>query len=315
MWLDALALVLLGLFAGLGAMRGGLAAGLALATLVAAYAAALALGPVFAQEAAELSGTPEWVGLALAGTAAALAVLVAMSLISFGVRRLEGREPGEPRSLRDRFAGSVFGAARGALVVLLLSYLALWVDALRATGTVADLPELGPSAAAAVTGSLVEAGLEAAAPGPAGRAMARVAARPNRTLVELQELIEAPALVELRSDAAFWNLVETGAFDQAMNRRGFLALSHDAHLRARLGELGLIGEDAVADVAAFRVEARRVLSEVGPRLRQLREDPALEDLMRDPDVMAAVQSGDHFALIRHPEFRAVVTRALETPAP
>jgi uncharacterized membrane protein required for colicin V production len=313
MWLDALALVLLGLFASLGALRGGLAAGLALATLVAAYAAALTLGPVFARDAAELSGTPEWVGMALAGTLAALATLVAMSLVALGVRRLEAHEPGEPRSLRDRFAGGVFGAARGALVVILLSYLALWVDALRATGTAPELPELGSSAAAAVTGSLVEAGLEAAVDGPGGRAMARVAARPNRTLVELQELIEAPALVELRSDAAFWSLVETGAYDLAMNRRGFLALSHDADLRARLGELGLIGEDAVGDVAAFRVETRRVLAEVGPRLRRLREDPALEELMRDPEVMAAVQSGDHFALIRRPEFRAVVTRAMETP--
>ena len=56
-----------------------------------------------------------------------------------------------------------------------------------------------------------------------------------------------------------------------------------------------------------------VLHEVGPRLRGLRDDPALRELLADPDVAAAVQSGDHLALFSNPEFRAVVARVMERP--
>ena len=33
--------------------------------------------------------------------------------------------------------------------------------------------------------------------------------------------------------------------------------------------------------------------------------------MRDPEVVAAVQSGNHLALMGHPGFRAVVARVME----
>jgi hypothetical protein len=56
-----------------------------------------------------------------------------------------------------------------------------------------------------------------------------------------------------------------------------------------------------------------VLREVGPRLRGLRDDPALRELLQDPEVAAAVQSGDHLALLSNPGFRAVVARVMEGP--
>ena len=136
MWLDVVALLLLGLFAGMGAMRGALASGLAVLTLAAAYGAAIWAAPTFGPEVAELLGVPEWFGMPIAGTAAFLLTFVVMGIVSALLRRLERRKRlghAQPaRSLRGRR----FGAVRGALVVLLLSYLALWVDALRTTGTV-----------------------------------------------------------------------------------------------------------------------------------------------------------------------------------
>jgi uncharacterized membrane protein required for colicin V production len=313
MWLDAIALLLLGIFAGMGAMRGALASGLSVLTLAAAYGAAIWAAPRFGPEAAELVGVPEWLGMPVAGTAAFLLTIVGMGLVSAILRRRERRKRCDSRSPRDRFLGGAFGAVRGALVVLLLSYLALWVDALRTTGTVEAIPELGPSAAAAVTETVVEAGVQAAISdsGSAGRVVARMAARPGAALSDLQEVLEHPAIGELRSDPLFWSYVEHGNIDAALNRGSFLRLTHDGSLRQRLGDLGLIEADAVDDPRQFRVAAAEVLREVGPRIRDLHEDPALRELLEDPEVVAMVQSGNHFALIRHPGFREVVARTLE----
>ena len=104
----------------------------------------------------------------------------------------------------------VFGAVRGGLVVLLLSWLALWVDALRVTGTAEILPEISDSSAAAVTGTVVEAGVVAALSdsGPSSRVVARIAAHPGVALSEVQGLVEAgrEAFGEERLDAAldYW---------------------------------------------------------------------------------------------------------------
>lgn len=309
MWLDGLALLILGLFTGMGALRGGLASFLGLFSLGAAYAAAIWAAPRFGDQAAQASGAPSWLGMPIAGSLAFLATFLLMGLVSFGLKRLDRTQE---RSPRDRFVGAFFGAVRGGLVVLLLSYLALWVDALRTTGTVEGLPELGDSAAATVTESVVEAGVGAAlGDGEAGRVMARVASRPGSAMADLQAVMEHPAIGELRNDAMFWSYVEHGSVDAAMNRASFLRLSHDEGLRQRLGELGLVDEAAAGDALAFRRAAGEVLREVGPRIHDLREDPALQDLMHDPEVMAAVQSGDHLALMTHPRFRAVVAKVME----
>jgi uncharacterized membrane protein required for colicin V production len=313
MWLDAVALLLLGIFAGMGAMRGALASGMSVLTLVAAYCAAIWAAASFGPEAAELAGVPEWLGMPVAGTAAFVLAFVVMGIVSAILNRLERRKRDGSRSPRDRFLGGAFGALRGALVVLLLSYLALWVDALRATGTVEALPELGSSAAAAMTENVVEAGVQAAMSdaGAGGRVMARMAARPGTTLNDLQELMEHPAIEELRSDRLFWSYVEHGNVDAALNRGSFLRLTYDGSLRRRLGDLGLIETEAVDDPREFREAAAEVLREVGPRIRGLREDPALRELLEDPEVVAMVESGNHFGLISHPGFREVVTRTLE----
>jgi len=313
MWLDGLAILVLGLFTGMGAMRGGLASFLGLFSLGASYAAAIWAAPRYAEASAAALGAPAWLGVPIAGSIAFFSTFIVMGLVSFALRRLERRGRDGQRSPRDRFAGAVFGAVRGGLIVLLLSYLALWVEALRTTGTMEGLPELGNSAAASVTESVVEAGIGAAMgeSGQAGRVMARLASRPGEAIAGLQAVVEHPAIVDLQSDPMFWTYVEHGSVDAAMNRTSFLRLCHDASLRAQLAELGLVEEAAAADAMAFRRASGDVLREVGPRIRGLKEDPALQELLHDPEVVAAVQAGDHFALITHPGFRAVVAKVME----
>ncbi len=310
MWLDALALLLLGFFAGVGAWRGGLASGLSLATLAAAYVAAILAASWLGPMAAGIAGVPELIGVAVAGCAAFALVFVAMGIVSFVLRRMERASLDGPRSLRDRFLGGVFGAVRGGVVVLLLAVLANWVDALRATGTVEGLPELAHSPAAILADKGVEAGVESALSehGSTAKVVARMAARPAVAFTDLQHVLESPALERLRGDQLFWTYVEHGSIDAALNRGPFLQIIHDDDLRGQLAGLGLIEEEAARNPAAFREAAGDVLREVGPRIRGLREDPELQRLMEDPEVVALVQSGDTLGLMGHEGFRNLVAR-------
>ena len=120
-----------------------------------------------------------------------------------------------------------------------------------------------------------------------------MAARPSVALAEFETLVEDENIERLRSDAAFWTYVEHGSIDAALNRGSFQRIVHDEAMRRRLAALGLVGEDAALDAGAFRSAAAEVLREVGPRIRGLKNDPALQELVEDPQVVAMLHSGDH----------------------
>jgi uncharacterized membrane protein required for colicin V production len=309
MWLDALALTLLALFVAVGVLRGALTTVMGLLALGGSYAAAIVAAPRLGPLAADRLSLPEPLGMAAAGSIAFLAAYIVLGGIAGMVRRRERRRT-SPRTPQDRFLGAVFGAVRGGLVVLLLSWLALWVDALRTTGTAEILPPIDSSSAAAVTSAVVEAGVEAVLSdsGPSSRLVARIAAHPGVALVEVQGLVENPRLDQLRSDAMFWTYVENGAVDAAMNRGSFQGLIHDESLRRQMAALGLIEEEAAADARAFRAAAGDMLRELGPRLKALRSDPELQRLVADPELQGMLESGDTLALVSHPGFRQIVAR-------
>ncbi|MEE8507526.1 MAG: CvpA family protein [Myxococcota bacterium] len=311
MWLDALALLLLGVFAGMGMLRGGLAAGMGLLSIAVSYAAAILCATAFGPTLAGWVNLPEFLGLPIAGMAGFTGGYLLMGLLSRFLQNVaERRRRGMPRSARDRFTGGVFGFARGALVVLLLSWLAIWVDALRQTGALEGMPEIGDSRAASVTESVVEAGVGAALgdAGAAGKFAARMAARPGASVSDIQGLLDSPRLEALREDKLFWTYLEAGAIDSALNQVSFVRIIRDAEFRERLGALGLVDESAVSDPRAFRRAAGEALRSVAPRLRGLRDDPELKQLMENPDIVAMVESGNTLGLLSHSGFRRVVTR-------
>lgn len=311
MWLDALAALLLALFVVAGAWRGALASGLALASLVGAYAAALTLGPVLAPGLSPRLGPA--LGLAAASTGVFLASFAALGFAGALLRR----NAPEPEGARDRFLGGVFGGLRGLGIVLLLSYLALWLDAARATGMAPYLPDLEGSRAAALTSEVVESAVEAGlgAEDPAARLTARLAARPAQAVGELSAVVESDRFAALREDEMFWTYVESGNVDAALARSSYLRLQRDPAERARLAALGLVPAEAETDPQAFREAVAEVMRQVAPRLRAVRNDPALEQLLADPEVTAMLQRGDTLALLRHPGFRALVDRVISQPGP
>jgi hypothetical protein len=315
-WLDALALVVLGVFIGAGALRGALASGLSLFALVASYGAGLWAAPRLGPGLARALGTSELAGVLLAGVAASALAYAAAALLGALLRRRHRLPRGAVRGRRDRLFGGAFGALRGGVAVLLLAWLALLVDALRATGVAPALPGVEGSGAAAATSAVVEAGVGAALAnaGPLGRVAARAAARPGPALASLQIFLESPRTRALQGDRLFWTYVEHGAVDAALNQGSCLALLQDPELREALTSLGVLESEAAAEPAAFRSALGEVLRELGPRLRRVREDPAFAELLADEVVVARVRAGDGLALLGHEGFRGLVARAA-APAP
>lgn len=284
MWLDLVALVLIGAMAAYGAWRGGFRTGMGLFALAAGYASAVLGAAALAPPLASAFELPELLALPLAGTLLFFGAFLAVGLLTWALhRRGYGRDEPGPRA---RFLGAIFGAVRGALVVLLLAYLALWLDALRATGRELPLPPVADSATARATGAVVEAGVEAAFAdaGAPARMAARVAARPARALTEWREVVDSPSVQELREDPVFWSYVEQGHVEIALERSTALRMLRDDALRARLADLGVVSGAAARDPALFRDDVIAVLREVGPRVRGLRDDPAVQELVQDPEV-------------------------------
>jgi uncharacterized membrane protein required for colicin V production len=310
MWLDTVVLVILGWFTLVGFLRGWLAAAMSVLTLVVAYGVALFGAARGGSAAAARLDLPEPLGPPLLG---AVLFLVSFAVVgSFGrflARRQRERLQG-PRSAGDRLLGGCFGCLRGGFVVLLISFAAIWLDALRSTGQADFAPSIAGSRAAATTAAVVEAGVESAlsASGSSGRFAARLAARPATSIAELKALIEAPAIAVLQADRLFWTRVESGSVDAALNRGSFLEIQNDAELRGRFVTLGLVDVAAAEDPGIFRSAVEAMLRELGPRLRGLREDPELQRLMSDPEVTALVQRGDTLALLGHRGFRDLVER-------
>jgi len=310
MWLDVIVIAILVWFTVAGALRGGLAAGMSLLSLVVAYAVAIVGATRHGPAAAELLGLPGMLGAPVLGAALFLGSYFAMGIMTTLLKRRERKRRAGPRSLRDRFLGSCFGCLRGGLVVVLVSLLAIWFDALRATGTATFLPEIGVSRAAAVTESVVEAGVETAfvESGAGGRFVARMVARPGTSIAGLQAALDNPHIVALQEDRLFWTYVESGAVDAALNRKSFIDVIYDDALREQLAAMGLVDEAASGDPQAFRTTAEGVLREVGPRIRGLRDDPALKQLIADPEVAAILESGNTLALLGHAGFRDFVAQ-------
>jgi hypothetical protein len=257
---------------------------------------------------------PRLVALPLAGMGIFVGAYVALGLIAWLTLRAERSYRGEgPRTPFDRGVGAVFGLARGALVVLLIGWLSLWVDALRAAGPLQGLPPVGGTRLGETTQDVLETGLGYAVgdDSAAGRVTTRMLSDPVHIVAGMQDLLEEPHIRSLRDDDLFWTYVSHESYDAALNRGSFLGIAYDESLRRRLADLGLVTEEAAADPRLFRDSMRAVLEEIGPRIRKLKEDPEFRKMLDDPEVLEALQTGDTLALVRHASFQKLMQRVAD----
>lgn len=314
MLLDLVALGILCLFVLMGALRGGVATVASLATLLSGYGAAVWAAGTLGEKTAAKLGLPALAGPPIAGTAAfliaALFVGALGMLIKHWARTLRGDSP---MGAANRWLGGLAGAFRGALVVLLLSWLVIWLDAARATGSFSGLeavPNVESSSVARITEKVVAKVVSAAAGdnGVTSEIVVRFASRPGDSVRSLQAILASPQIEALQRDRLFWTLIENGAYSRAMNRASFSKIVNDVALRAHFATVGVVSSEAAIDGKVFRTEFGAVLSEVGPRVKGLSEDPELQKLARDPEITSLLESGDALGLMRHDGIQRLASR-------
>jgi uncharacterized membrane protein required for colicin V production len=312
MWIDAIALLVLAVFAWRGARRGALASGLSLAGFALGYAAAIFAALYGGGIAAELCGVSPLFGAPIAGTVAFLFVSVGLAIVSLVLRRRSDDVP----SAASRIGGACFGALRGSLLVLLIGVLAVWIDALPqlATRAASDAPVVD-TPLRTVARAAVAVGVETAlGDTPGADLVAHTLAQPAEAIEQLRVLAATPEIAALAGDREFWAYVEADAMQAAVAQPSFQRLQWNAKLRGQLAAVGFVDEISAGDPSIFALEMRGALEKIGPRLRQLREDPDLARMANDPAIIELVQRRDVVGLLAHPEFQDVLTRAL-TPIP
>jgi uncharacterized membrane protein required for colicin V production len=312
MWLDVLALVLLAIFAWLGARRGALAIGLSLAGIVCGYAAAIFAATHLGGVAADLFGVSPFFGAPIAGTLAFAFVALDFALVSFLLRRRMDDAP----TVASRIGGACFGALRGSLLVLMIGVLALWIDAMPqfADRSASDAQAID-TPLRSVARAAVTAGVETALGDTPGADLAAHAlAQPGEAIEQLRALAATPEIAALAEDREFWSYVENDAVQAAVAQPSFQRIQWNAKLRRQLAAVGVVDEISAGDPAIFALEMRGALEKIGPRLRQLREDPDLARLANDPAVVDLVQRRDVVGLLGNSGFQRVLTRAL-APTP
>lgn len=318
MLLDTILICFLVAFFLLGARRGALTSGTSVVTLLLAYGGGIFCAQNLSGAVADRLAISELYAGVAAGTLGFMGTFVIAGMLGSLLRGWDRTRLGDdPRGLIDRGLGGFFGLLRGGLVVLLLSWLMVWLDAARDLGAVSGLerlPQTENSRVAGVTRAVVKEAVGRAlvesgeAPEAGARLMARLASNPGPALSGLQDLLNDQKIANLQSDKLFWTLIENGASERALNRLSFYQVSHDDEMRARFVTLGIVSPEAEADVEVFRAEARVVFDQVGPKLKGLREDPELRQLAENPEIVSLLENGNTLALINRPEIQRLVDR-------
>lgn len=315
MALDLIALSILGFFVLIGALRGGVASAMGLLTLVCSYAGAVWAARNLGGAVTQSIGVSALPATALAGTAGFVVTAVVLGVIGALVRRwAEGLRGDSSMGVLNRWLGGVFGAVRGSLVVLLISWLVIWLDAARETGAFEGLdavPDIKISSAAKVTEKVVAKTVRAALGegGTTGEVVARLASRPGPAVKSLQAILADRRIEALQSDRFFWTCIENRAYDRGMNLRSFQAIASDPKMRAMFADVGVVPVEAVADSKIFRAHFGEALAQVGPRVKGLVDDPELQRLAQDPEILSMLESGDTLGLFRHDGIQRLVAKA------
>ncbi len=314
MILDLVALAILAIFALIGALRGGVASALGLFTLIASYAGAVWAAQNLGASLADKTGFSPLLAPVVAGTVGFFVTALVVGGLGAVIRHATNRLRGDSSlGVANRWVGGVIGAVRGALVVVLVSYLVIWLDAAKQTGAVDGLeavPDIRISSAAKVTEKLVEKAVSATVDADVATAdvMARLASRPGVAVTSVQAILADPRIEALQQDRFFWTLIENGAYPRAMNRQSFRAISSDPEMRSRFVDVGVVPEATIDDPAAFERHFGEVLAEVGPRVKGLVDDPDLQALAQDPEVTSMLENGDTLGLFQHEGVQDLVAK-------
>jgi len=316
---DAIAVVLAVLFVALGAFRGTLAGFLRVATLASAYLAGYLAATKLSVVLAFLTGMSKLGSAVVLGCVSFALVYLAGAIMSALIIKVErDKRADRPRSGYDRFGGACFGVMQAGLALLMLAVLGSVLDAAYRVGLPQGVDQSG-SFLIGSTRRVVATGLGATmGDGPGSQLAVKLVADPGHALQSFQQLLNGERFGALQVDSYFWELLAEGEIDTALARPSFYNLMHDTPTRATLADLGLAPEAARTDPEAFRRALRATMVTAAPRVRAIRDDPAIAELAADPEVQQALADGNTIGLLSHPQMRALldrVMRAYDRPVP
>ncbi len=307
MVLDFVVVLALFAFAWLGAHRGAGESGIRLAGLGFSYGGAFLAGKLAGSALANALAVPSWAGLAGAG---AIGFAAAQALVELAARR--ARAAGGPE-LPDssRVVGSLFGIARGGLLLLPLLWLASFTESVRVQNPAAPLPNFSGARAAGIGQVVATAAADRIAASGDGttRITAKLIAQPGASIAALSAIASDTRIRMLQADRGFWDDLESGNVEGALARPSFAELARDGELRGRLADLGVVASTSAVDAQQFHDEVASVVAELGPRLRRIKADPAFQDLLADEALRARVQAGDTVSLLTDPRIQQIVANA------
>lgn len=307
MALDLVVVLTLLAFAWLGAHRGAGESGIRLAGLGFAYGAGFVAGKLAGGALASALDVPAWAGFGGAGT---IGFLAAQGLVELAARKARAAAGDDPQD-GSRALGSLFGIARGALLLLPLLWLASFTESVRQLNPAAGLPDFSGARAAGVGQVVAGAAAERiAASGDGGtRIAAKLIAQPGESIAALSAIASDPRIRLLQADRGFWSDLESGDVEGALARPTFAELARDGELRGRFADLGLVAGSSAVDAQQFHDEMGAVMTELGPRLRRIKADPVFQDMLADEALRARVQAGDTMSLLTDPRIRQLVANA------
>ena len=311
MSVDLLCLLILAAYMALGAWRGALAGFLGIFTLIAAYGASVLAGAKLGDAAAARFAVAPFLGTILAGALGFGATMLILGFASWRLLAHERKVTGDlPLSARARLGGALLGGLRGAVVVLLVGWLAAWVDDVAAAVPESMLPRLGPSHIGQLSQRAVEAGAGAMLDleSPGDRVTVQLLAHPGESIEGLKAVLSNARLGALRDDSEFWDALSSGDLDAALARGSFRSLPYDPELRHEFAQMGLVSTNAAESPPAFERALVEATRKVAPRIAGIRSDPQFQGLLQDPKVLSALQRGDRWSLLTDPRFQLLATR-------
>jgi len=300
----------------LGALRGTFATATGLVALILSYVSAFMLGSALGSTVADRLELALIVGVAIAGGVAFLITHLVVIVVAGRVRRMLAlrHEPDErpQRHWLDRVGGAACGALRGGLILMLIGWVMIWLGAGRDLGVerLANVPDTADAQLTKLTQKVVKGVVLAAMSGEGATVTfaARVATDPTPTLRSIRQFLDDPRIVAWGKDTRFWNEVENGDVDAAFESTTFLRAIRYKPLREHMATLGLISPEAVNDSRIFRDELTRVLRQVGPKIRQVRRAPELQQLAQDEALVEHLRNGDTMKIVTDPAVQHLVSR-------
>jgi hypothetical protein len=300
-----------------GTRRGFLLSFLGVLSIACSYVGAYALSAPVASWFETSNESNPLATRIIAGGVIFFLISATFSLTQFVIKKLmtRKREDGKkilPLSSPSRTIGGLISLG---MAVILFTVLWWFYDAMRATAWARDFPDLGETTFATISQSIVKLVAGAALQGKLSPGQAELAAglisSPGDAVVEIQALLDDPALKALFESATFHEDFLSGDRQRITENEEFAAFLDDESVMKRMRNMGLVDGDA--ETSEIRESLGTQLALAGGQMNAILEDPKIMKMIEELQAEGTLASGDWKKLVFDKRIREIAARALKPP--